>query len=185
MSDQREAAAHPGRQTGAGWWPLIIQLLATGFMTGLIWFVQLVHYPMMEGWPHDDFGRWELAHRDRTGPVVIPPMLAEGAAAAWLLIRRPRGVPAWLPLLGIGLLASIWASTFFLQVPCHLKLSAGWDAATHRLLVQSNWIRTVLWSARLGVAVAMLVRYQPSGCAGDYLHLEAGSGSDRTGRTFD
>ena len=51
---------------------------------------------------------------------------------------------------------SIWASTFFLQVPCHLRLSAGWDAATHRLLVQSNWIRTVLWSVRLGVAVMML-----------------------------
>ena len=125
MSDHWEAAAHPGLRVAAGWWPLIIQLLATGFMTGLIWFVQLVHYPMMEGWPHDDFGRWELAHRDRTGPVVIPPMLAEGAAAAWLFIRRPRGIHAWLPLLGLGLLTGIWASTFFLQVPCHLKLSTG------------------------------------------------------------
>jgi hypothetical protein len=89
-------------------------------------------------------------------------MLAEGAAAALLLIRRPQGVPAWLPLLGLTLLAGIWASTFFLQVPCHLKLSTGWDAATHRFLVQSNWIRTVLWTARLGVAIAMLVRCQSS-----------------------
>ena len=136
--------------------PLLVQLVATGFMAGLIWFVQLVHYPLMEGWPHDDFGRWELAHRDRTGPVVIPPMLTEGAVAVWLLIRRPKGVAAWLPLLGLVLLVSIWASTFFLQVPCHLRLSGGWDAATHRLLVQSNWIRTVLWSVRLGVAVMML-----------------------------
>jgi hypothetical protein len=67
-----------------------------------------------------------------------------------------------LPLLGLTLLAGIWASTFFLQVPCHLKLSTGWDAATHRFLVQSNWIRTVLWTARLGVAIAMLVRCQSS-----------------------
>jgi hypothetical protein len=93
-------------------------------------------------------------------------MLAEGVAAAWLLIRRPRGVPAWLPLLGIALLAGIWASTFFLQVPCHLQLSTGWNAATHRFLVQSNWIRTVFWTARLGVAIAMLVRSQSSVRAG-------------------
>ena len=45
----------PGART------LILQLLATSFMTGLIWFVQVVHYPLMEGWPHDDFGRWEVA----------------------------------------------------------------------------------------------------------------------------
>ena len=137
-------------------WSLLAQLVTTGCMTGLIWFVQVVHYPLMEGWPHDDFGRWEIAHRDRTGPVVIPLMLTEGIVAIWLLLRRPRGVSCWLPLLGVVLLAGIWASTFFLQVPCHLRLSNGWDLATHRFLVHSNWIRTGLWTSRLVLAVAML-----------------------------
>ena len=27
---------------------LLVHLLATAFMTGLIWFVQLVHYPLMK-----------------------------------------------------------------------------------------------------------------------------------------
>ena len=42
---------------------LILQVLATSFMTGLIWFVQVVHYPLMEGWPHDrlEIGRWPIA----------------------------------------------------------------------------------------------------------------------------
>lgn len=137
-------------------WSLFLQFIVTGFMTGLIWFVQIVHYPLMEGWPHDDFGRWEIAHRDRTGPVVIPPMLTEGAVAIWLLVKCPRGVSGWLPLLGVVLLAGIWSSTFFLQVPCHLRLSTGWDPATHRFLVDSNWIRTGLWTVRLGLAVVML-----------------------------
>ena len=35
---------------------LILQVLVTSFMTGLIWFVQIVHYPLMDGWPHDNFG---------------------------------------------------------------------------------------------------------------------------------
>ncbi len=177
MTARREAAAELGSRPGAGFRLLLVQLAATGFMTGLIWFVQLVHYPMMAGWPHDDFGRWELAHRDRTGPVVIPPMLAEGGVAAWLLIRRPRGVAAWLPPLGLGLLAGIWASTFFLQVPCHLQLSTGWDTATHRFLVESNWIRTVLWTARLGVAGIMLWQAARSGVSAPTGLAEASPGA--------
>ncbi len=143
----------PGART------LLLQVLATSFMTGLIWFVQVVHYPLMEGWPHDDFGRWEVAHRDHTGPVVIPPMLIEGIAAVWLLVHRPRGVHPLFPIVGMTALLGIWASTFFLQVPCHLQLSTGWDAQTLRFLVNSNWIRTILWSFRMALSVGMLWQF--------------------------
>jgi hypothetical protein len=137
------------------------QLLATAFMTGVIWFVQLVHYPLMEGWPHDTFGVWETRHRDKTGLVVVPPMLTEGVVALMLLARRPRGVAAWMVWMGAAALGGIWASTFLLQVPCHVRLSMGWDAATHARLVQTNWIRTILWSVRLGLAFAMLRAAMP------------------------
>ena len=46
---------------------LLLQVLATVFMTGVIWYVQLVHYPLMAGWPHDDFPRWEAAIVSRRG----------------------------------------------------------------------------------------------------------------------
>ena len=52
---------------------LILQVLVTSFMTGLIWFVQVVHYPLMEGWPHDQFGNWEMAHRDAPGSWLFLP----------------------------------------------------------------------------------------------------------------
>lgn len=126
----------------------IAHLAATAFMVGLIWYVQLVHYPLMAGWPHDDFPRYEAAHRQRTGWIVVPVMLAEGLLAAALVRRPPRGVPAWVPWLALGALVAIHASTFVVQVPCHERLSQGWDEATHSWLVTSNWIRTVLWSLR-------------------------------------
>lgn len=135
---------------------LLLQLLATVFMTGVIWYVQLVHYPLMSGWPHDDFPRWEAAHREQTGLVVVPAMLAEGLAVVVILAWRPVGVPAWLAWSGAGLLLAVWASTFAIQVPLHEQLSAAWDAAAHAWLVQSNWLRTVLWSVRAAVAIAML-----------------------------
>lgn len=139
---------------------LIVNLVATAFMTGLIWCIQVAHYPLMSGWPHDDFGRWEALHRSRIGVVVVPVMLAEGIASIAIVLRRPAGVPAWMPWAAAVLLMAIWASTFLVQVPLHERLSAGWDAAAHARLVATNWIRTALWTGRLGLAVAMLVAAQ-------------------------
>lgn len=135
---------------------LLVQLTASIFMAGVIWYVQLVHYPLMAGWPHDDFPRWEALHREQTGLVVVPPMLAEGLMALIVLVRRPAGVPAWLAWTGAGLVLALWASTFAIQVPLHEQLATGWDASGHARLVQTNWFRTVLWSARAAVAVAMM-----------------------------
>jgi hypothetical protein len=135
---------------------LIGHVVATSFMAGVIWYVQLVHYPLMGGWPHDDFPGWEAAHREQTGLVVVPAMLAEGLAAVLILTLRPAGVSAWIRWTGAGLLLAIWVSTFTIQVPLHDRLASGWDAAAHTQLVQGNWLRTVLWSARAVLAAWML-----------------------------
>jgi hypothetical protein len=89
--------------------------------------------------------------------VVLPAMLAEGTAAAWLVIRRPAAVPAWLPWVAGLLLLGVWGSTFLLQVPCHDRLSASWDEAVHARLVATNWLRTILWTLRLGLLVGAFV----------------------------
>lgn len=135
---------------------LIVHLVATAFMAGVIWYVQLVHYPLMAGWPHDDFPRWEAAHREQTGIVVVPAMLVEGLTVVLILTQCPAGVPAWSRWTGAGLLLAIWVSTFVIQVPLHDRLASGWDAAAHSQLVRGNWLRTVLWSARTVLAAWML-----------------------------
>lgn len=140
---------------------LATHLAATAFMAGVIWFVQVVHYPLMDGWPHADFSRWEAAHRERTAMVVIPAMLLEGGVATLLLAVRPRGVPGWLAWTGWLALVGIWASTFAVQVPLHDTLSAGWLAQAHARLVSTNWLRTLLWSFRSLLAAAMLLAAWP------------------------
>lgn len=116
----------------------------TLFMTGLIWFVQIVHYPLMGMVPADVFAKYEMLHRDRTGWIVAPVMLIELGTAVALAYLRP-GFATWI---GIALLAVIWLSTWLLQVPAHVALSNAFDEATHMLLVRSNWIRTIAWSLR-------------------------------------
>lgn len=122
-----------------------IHLLTTFAMAGLIWFVQIVHYPMMASFDRTNFAAHEKEHCDRTGWVVVPLMLGEVFTFALLLVE---GVRSNAFLLSGLLLCVIWASTFLLQVPLHRALLQGWNADAHRRLVATNWIRTVAWTGR-------------------------------------
>jgi hypothetical protein len=127
---------------------LLIQAAATLAMVGLIWFVQIVHYPLMAQVGRDSFAHYEASHTARTTWVVAPLMLVEAALALFLAIRPPQGISALAAWLGCGLVGIIWLSTAFLQVPMHRRLAGGFDETAHRRLVALNWIRTAAWSAR-------------------------------------
>ena len=127
---------------------LLLNLAATLYMVGLIWFVQIVHYPLFAHVGQDVFAAYEIAHSRLATLVVGPPMLLEALTAALLLWFRPAGIRLSEALLGAALLAVIWLSTMFLQVPQHGVLASGFDDAAHRFLVASNWLRTAAWSAR-------------------------------------
>ena len=133
---------------------LLIHALATLAMTGLIWFVQLVHYPLMARVGADHFRRYEHEHTRRTTRIVAPLMFAELGSAGWILAAgaAPRG----LAVAGVLLLAAIWGSTFLVQVPLHARLGRGFDARAHARLVTTNWARTAMWSARAAVALGMI-----------------------------
>ena len=129
---------------------------ATLAMTGLIWFVQLVHYPLFACADRRVFADFERRHQARTTWVVAPLMLTELATAV-ALVRTPPG-EAWAAWAwaGLGLVAFLWATTALVQVPLHKRLSAGWDAEAHRALVRSNWLRTAAWTTRAVVALVLL-----------------------------
>ncbi len=138
---------------------LLAHLGSTGLMAGLIWFVQIVHYPLHAAVPAEAFVAYEREHVARTGRLVGPLMLVEAATVVALLVRPPDGLSAWMPGAGAGLLALLWISTFLVQVPMHRRLERGADVATVRRLVASNWIRTAAWSLRFGLAAWMLVAF--------------------------
>lgn len=128
----------------------LLHVLTTLYMVGLIWFVQIVHYPLFGHINPQDFREYEQQHQKRTGRVVAPVMLVELGTGIYLalMIGQLLGWKGWMMT---GLLGLIWASTFLIQVPLHGKLSDGSDAAVIQKLVQSNWIRTIAWSLRGGL----------------------------------
>ena len=127
---------------------LLSNFAATLFMIGIIWFVQVVHYPLFAKTGSADFRSYEQRHTLLTTWVVAPPMLVEGITALLLFWFRPTGVSTWQLSIGLALLAVIWLSTALLQVPCHNLLSQGFDPVVHQRLVTTNWMRTVAWSTR-------------------------------------
>jgi uncharacterized membrane protein len=129
-----------------------LHLAVTAYMAGLIWFVQVVHYPLLAFVGPAEFARYEQRNTRITAWVVAPAMLAEFGLAVALAVLNP-GFLTWA---GLGLLAVIWVSTWLLQVPAHRRLEKGFDGAVHERLVRSNWVRTAAWSMRVGIAVALL-----------------------------
>lgn len=140
------------------WWMVVVHLAATGMMIGVIWFVQVVHYPLMALAGEDGYPAYQAEHQRRTGIAVAPPMLLELATGAWLALRPSPFLPASAAWTGLALLAVVWLSTFLLQVPQHRRLERGFDAAAHRRLVRGNWIRTVAWTLRGFLLLAHLPR---------------------------
>lgn len=126
----------------------LMHLASTLFMAGLIWFVQVVHYPLYSQVGTAEFAKYEQRHNTVTTWVVAPPMLIELATAVLLLWFRPPSLTALPLIIGLSLVGVNWLSTMFLQVPCHAILIQAFDPAVHQKLVSTNWIRTAAWSLR-------------------------------------
>ena len=137
---------------------LLVHVGVTLVLVGLIWTIQLVHYPMFADVGADAFPAYHTEHGTRISVLVMPLMLVELLTAGWLLVARPAGVPAEAAIVGMVLVLTIWASTFLLSVPAHEALAGGFDEAAWRRLVHTNWVRTLAWTVRGAGALWVLGR---------------------------
>lgn len=140
-------------EVGATALAFVANLGATLAMAGVIWIVQVVHYPLFSGVGEEGFAAYASSHARRITFVVGPLMLVEAATAVWLAFDRPAPVGRAGAWAGVALVAVAWASTFFVQVPLHGRLGAGFDAAAHARLVRTNWARTAAWTARAALVL--------------------------------
>lgn len=125
-------------------------------MTGIIWFIQLVQYPFFSQVGKENFPQYHASHTFWITPVVAPAMILELFTSVFLIVYPPENIDSKLIWLGLFLTLINWASTFFLQVPMHEKLSQGFDVEAHEFLVNSNWIRTIVWTLRSGLVCYFL-----------------------------
>ncbi|HET9073566.1 MAG TPA: hypothetical protein VFN48_03225 [Solirubrobacteraceae bacterium] len=122
-------------------------------MAGIIWYVQVVHYPLFSAVGAEAWFPYHLDHERRTGWVVAPLMICELGSAAALVIIGGHGL---LAVAGLVLAAVTWVVTFMLAVPLHRQLNRERDEAAMRRLVNVNWLRTIAWTAHGVIALALL-----------------------------
>lgn len=127
---------------------LLLQMCACLFMTGLIWTVQLVHYPAFRYVAEARFEPFHTFHSNRISWIVAPMMGLELLTAIFLFSLSPS---SWLERWNIVSVGLTWVLTFALSVPLHSKLSDGYAPASIESLIFTNWARTLLWTARSAV----------------------------------
>ena len=133
---------------------LLANLTATLFLTGLVWTLQVVQFPLMlRAGP--DFPDYLKEQRRRNTLLMAPVMLIEAAAAVRLLFD-PRA-PHREAFQALLLLIVIWIVTFASIIPIHSKLIRGYDEALVRKLILWNWARTTCWTLRGALLLWMVI----------------------------
>ena len=135
----------------------VAQVIGSAGMFGVIWIVQIVHYPLMRFVPGARFADFEAAHSTRISWVVGPLMAIEGVCVLAFFFAPPGGLPWWLPWAGAVAEAIAIGTTILVSAPLHGRLGAHFDPAVLERLIATNWIRTAAWTARAAVAIAILV----------------------------
>ena len=136
-------------------WLLFTHVAVTWSMVGLIWVVQLVHYPLMAVVGSANSVGYQQQHVRRIGWIVMPLMVVEFLSVVAICMASVHLSAPWLAWAGATLLGLIWIVTASCSVPAHGVLQAGFQMSAHQHLVRTNWLRTMGWSLRGCIALAM------------------------------
>ncbi len=136
---------------------IFTHFVATVGMFAVIWFVQISHYPLLKYVPRECFKEYERAHIYRVSFIVGPLMLIEVFTSASLVFFPATGMLLYLIWTGFLLVIVNWLSTLILQIPCHRRLEIGKDDLAISKLIRTNWIRTISWTLRAGIAVSIVI----------------------------
>ena len=141
---------------------LNLQILSCYFMTGVIWIIQIVHYPSFKFIEFKQFLNFQKFHTQMITFVVAPMMVLEIFTAFYLLVVNDFST-YWT--IHIVLLIAIWLCTAFLSVPIHNLLAKPHITDVERLqlvklLVKTNWPRTLLWSLRSLLFIIIIINFR-------------------------
>lgn len=137
---------------------LVAQLISTICMLGIVSFVHIVQYPMLALVPKEGREEFERRYCDKAGLIIAPLMIIEASTAIFFALYTPLRLTP-LTTSGLGLVALIWITTFFISVPLHQKLIVTWDDAIHRRLMLSNLLRLILWVLRVAIVLFLTLLF--------------------------
>ena len=135
------------------------------FNAGNMLTLQIQHYGIYPQVGRDQFAEYIRANnRSAVVPTILPAMLLLLTSVA-LLAARPHFMSFGAALAAVALNVTQLASTFMWQRRLQGEMAeTGYDDGKIRLLLSTNWIRTVAFFAQAVLATTILV--QALACAG-------------------
>lgn len=124
-------------------------------MFGVIWIVQLVHYPIFKYIDERSFKDFEQIHINRISFVVVPLMLLELLSGFYLYFMTKENIY----FTNLLLMGGIWLVTLFYSIPAHKKLMSSKSIPAIDRLVRTNWARTSLWSVRAFLLINLMLNW--------------------------
>ena len=126
---------------------LLGHLIFTSIMTGVIWVIQIVHYPSFHFIEKELYTAFQKFHMNKISIIVIPIMLAELITGMMLFLDKSSKSP--FLIVSFVILILIWLITGVFFSKAHNELMTGYQELVVNQLVVMNWIRTLLWTLRL------------------------------------
>ncbi len=120
-----------------------IHFASTAVMVGVIWVIQLLHYPTFHYIEKNNYSQFQKFHMNRISYIVIPAMVIEMLSGIMLLIINDDFI------ISFSLLVCIWIITFVFFTNIHQRLLSKYENTAVEKLVNLNWIRTAFWTVRL------------------------------------
>ena len=123
---------------------VLIHIFSCFFMTGLIWIIQVLHYPSFHYIGQEAAKEFNRFHVFRITLIVAPIMTAELVTAILLV----KSLESHLLYLNLIMLLITWLITALVSMPLHFKLINKTKTKYIKSLIITNWPRTILWTTR-------------------------------------
>ena len=131
----------------------LIHLIATAMMVSIIWLVQILHYPTFLYIDNERYTEFQNFHMKNISFLIIPLMLLEFLTGFFLLFFVNE-IDFYFSI-SFSLLVLIWLITVLFFTRYHSALSNKYERNIILKLIRLNWIRTFLWTARLGLLLKL------------------------------
>lgn len=109
---------------------------------GLIWTIQLVHYPMFQFIEAPHWPRFHRYHTRNITFIVFPLMVVELLTSLQLFLEEA----SFSHSLALGLAVASWLLTIAVFIPLHNKVATRPIPGLLALLVKLNWLRVLVWT---------------------------------------
>lgn len=130
----------------------LVHAAAVFALFGLIWTIQLVHYPMFKFVEAPHWPRFHSQHSRNITFIVFPLMLVELLTSLQLFFNERTSTNT----IFLACAALNWLLTIIIFIPLHNKVSNRPLPPIFEKLVSLNWSRTLVWTVCAAATFAHL-----------------------------